>query len=57
MQSLVEYVIDMKDDPSRRTMKYQEHTSELHRMNHAHPTLSEVLKEAAAAVSREAIHF
>ncbi len=39
-------------------VSYLEGTSEeLHRMNHAHPTLSEVLKEAAAAVSGEAIHF
>jgi len=26
-------------------------------MTHAHPTLSEVIKEAGAAVTDEAIHF
>ena len=30
---------------------------ELHRMTHAHPTMSEVVKEAAAAATNEAIHF
>ena len=30
---------------------------ELHKMTHAHPTLSEAVKEAGAAVSNEAIHF
>jgi dihydrolipoamide dehydrogenase len=30
---------------------------ELHKMTHAHPTLSEALKEAGAAVTGEAIHF
>lgn len=30
---------------------------ELHKMTHAHPTLSEALKEAGAAVTNEAIHF
>ncbi len=30
---------------------------ELHRMTHAHPTLSEAVKEAGAAVTNEAIHF
>lgn len=30
---------------------------ELHRLTHAHPTMSEVIKEAAAAVTNEAIHF
>ncbi|MDA1280012.1 MAG: dihydrolipoyl dehydrogenase [Chloroflexi bacterium] len=30
---------------------------ELHKMTHAHPTLSEVVKEAGAAVTGEAIHF
>ena len=30
---------------------------ELHKMTHAHPTLSEAVKEAGAAVTGEAIHF
>ena len=30
---------------------------ELHRLTHAHPTMSEVVKEAAAAATNEAIHF
>jgi pyruvate/2-oxoglutarate dehydrogenase complex dihydrolipoamide dehydrogenase (E3) component len=30
---------------------------ELHKMTHAHPTLSEVIKEAGASVTGEAIHF
>jgi dihydrolipoamide dehydrogenase len=30
---------------------------ELHEMTHAHPTLSEVVREAGAAVTDEAIHF
>jgi len=30
---------------------------ELHKLTHAHPTLSEAVKEAAAAVTNEAIHF
>ena len=30
---------------------------ELHRMTHAHPTMSEVVKEAAAAATNQAIHF
>lgn len=30
---------------------------ELHRMTHAHPTMSEVVKEAAAAATNEAVHF
>ncbi len=39
-------------------LKLQEGTNlELHEMTHAHPTLSEALKEAGAAVTGEAIHF
>ena len=39
-------------------LRYLEGTSEeLHRVTHAHPTMSEVVKEAAAAVTGEAIHF
>jgi len=39
-------------------LKYLEGTNEeLHRMTHAHPTLSEVIKEAAANTNNEAIHF
>lgn len=39
-------------------LKYLEGTNEeLHRMTHAHPTLSEVVKEAAANTNNEAIHF
>ncbi len=39
-------------------LQYLEGTSEeLHRLTHAHPTMSEVVKEAAAAVTGEAIHF
>ncbi len=39
-------------------LRYLEGTSEeLHRVTHAHPTMSEVVKEAAAAVNNEAIHF
>jgi len=30
---------------------------ELHGMTHAHPTLSEVVREAGAAITNEAIHF
>ena len=39
-------------------LKYLEGTNEeLHRLTHAHPTLSEVIKEAAANTNNEAIHF
>ena len=39
-------------------LKYLEGTNEeLHRLTHAHPTLSEVIKEAAASTNNEAIHF
>ena len=39
-------------------LKYLEGTNEeLHRLTHAHPTLSEVIKEAAANTNDEAIHF
>ena len=39
-------------------LRYLEGTSEeLHRVTHSHPTMSEVVKEAAAAVTGEAIHF
>jgi dihydrolipoamide dehydrogenase len=39
-------------------LKYLEGTNlELHRLTHAHPTLSEVVKEAGASVTGEAIHF
>ena len=39
-------------------LKYLEGTSEeLHKLTHAHPTMSEAVKEAAAAVTGEAIHF
>jgi dihydrolipoamide dehydrogenase len=39
-------------------LKYLEGTNlELHRLTHAHPTLSEAVKEAGAAVTNEAIHF
>ena len=39
-------------------VKFLEGTNfELHKMTHAHPTLSEVIKEAGAAVTDEAIHF
>lgn len=39
-------------------LKFLEGTNlELHRMVHAHPTLSEVIKEAGGAVTGEAIHF
>ena len=39
-------------------LRYLEGTSEeLHRVTHSHPTMSEVVKEAAAAVTDEAIHF
>ncbi len=39
-------------------LRYLEGTShELHRLTHSHPTMSEVVKEAAAAVTGEAIHF
>jgi dihydrolipoamide dehydrogenase len=39
-------------------LKFLEGTNlELHRLTHAHPTLSEVIKEAGAAVTNEAIHF
>ncbi len=39
-------------------LRYLEGTSEeLHRVTHSHPTMSEVVKEAAAAVTNEAIHF
>jgi len=30
---------------------------ELHKLTHAHPTLSEVIKEASASVNGEAIHY
>lgn len=39
-------------------LKYLEGTTEeLHRLTHAHPTLSEVIKEAAANTHDQAIHF
>jgi dihydrolipoamide dehydrogenase len=39
-------------------LKFLEGTNlELHKMTHAHPTLSEAVKEAGAAVTNEAIHF
>ena len=39
-------------------LKYLEGTNEeLHRLTHAHPTLSEVIKEAAANTNNEAIHY
>lgn len=39
-------------------LKYLEGTNlELHRLTHAHPTLSEAIKEAGASVTGEAIHF
>ena len=39
-------------------LKYLEGTTEeLHRLTHAHPTLSEVIKEAAANTHNQAIHF
>ena len=39
-------------------LRYLEGTStELHRLTHAHPTLSEAVKEAAGAVTGHAIHF
>ena len=39
-------------------VKFLEGTNfELHKMTHAHPTLSEAIKEAGAAVTGEAIHF
>ena len=39
-------------------LKYLEGTTEeLHRLTHAHPTLSEVIKEAAANTHNKAIHF
>jgi dihydrolipoamide dehydrogenase len=39
-------------------LKYLEGTTEeLHRLTHAHPTLSEVIKEAAASTHNKAIHF
>ncbi len=39
-------------------LRYLEGTSEeLRRLTHAHPTMSEVVKEAAASVTGEAIHF
>ena len=39
-------------------LKYLEGTNEeLHRLTHAHPTLSEVIKEAAANTHNQAIHF
>ena len=39
-------------------VKFLEGTNfELHKLTHAHPTLSEAIKEAGAAVTGEAIHF
>jgi dihydrolipoamide dehydrogenase len=39
-------------------LKFLEGTNlELHKLTHAHPTLSEVIKEAGASVTGEAIHF
>ena len=39
-------------------LKYLEGTDqELHKLTHAHPTLSEVIKESAANIKNEAIHF
>ena len=39
-------------------LRYLEGTSEeLHRVTHSHPTMSEVVKEAAAAATNQAIHF
>jgi dihydrolipoamide dehydrogenase len=39
-------------------LKFLEGTNlELHKLTHAHPTLSEAIKEAGAAVTGEAIHF
>jgi dihydrolipoamide dehydrogenase len=39
-------------------LKYLEGTDqELHKLTHAHPTLSEVIKESAANINNEAIHF
>ncbi len=39
-------------------LKYLEGTNlELHKLTHAHPTLSEAVKEAGAQVTGEAIHF
>ena len=39
-------------------LQYLEGTNEeLHRLIHAHPTLSEVIKEAGASITGEAIHF
>lgn len=39
-------------------LKYLEGTNlELHKLTHAHPTLSEAIKEAGAQVTGEAIHF
>ena len=39
-------------------LKYLEGTDqELHKLTHAHPTLSEVIKESAANINNQAIHF